>query len=281
MAADLSKLSRNSAFDALFCRISALKLGYFQQEKAPSTLEDVGPLDTSATGDASNLSAAMRNWPTRRPKKPQAEVDDPYTCHMFSRVVKRPIDTVPRKPPIINRGTYARHYVINTFIKRFLDACIENDGLPCQIVYLGAGYDASAMRIIRDYSTCPLTIFEVDVDETIFSKETIVRSYLESTQSPKSELERIKASIKFIGHDLNDPAGLISVLLSQDFIPTAPTLFISECVLVYLEELNTINLISAFRDLCPNAAWLSYDMINPHDPFGKTMLANITSTGER
>jgi O-methyltransferase involved in polyketide biosynthesis len=277
LAKDFSKPSRNSAFDALYCRLSALMQGYFQPQPTSSS---TGSADTRQSNSISSPSAAViENWP-RRPAKSKPENDDQYTCFIFSSLTKRPIDTVLRKPPIINRGTYTRYYVINIFIKQFLEACIENDECPCQILCLGSGYDSMGMRLIHEYSSYRLSVFEVDYSETTLVKEAIVESYMDNLRSSRKEEVATSAGIKFIGHDLSDSAGLIPILLAQGFIPTVPTLILTECVLVYLEELHTSNLIAAFGEICSTAAWVSYDMVNPHDPFGKTMLANITASGK-
>ena len=55
-----------------------------------------------------------------------------------------------------------------------------------------------------------------------------------------------------------------------------PTLVLSECVLVYLKPEESKVILSFFRDYFKgDIALLNYEMINPHDPFGKTMLENL------
>lgn len=54
-----------------------------------------------------------------------------------------------------------------------------------------------------------------------------------------------------------------------------PTLFLSECVLIYLHHQHSdalIQWISSSFDLCSICV---YEQINPHDPFGKTMVQNL------
>ena len=59
-----------------------------------------------------------------------------------------------------------------------------------------------------------------------------------------------------------------------------PTLFISECVLVYMNKLHTNRLLSSllYNDQCyfTNYLWCSYDMVNPNDRFGKQLLKNLS-----
>ena len=56
----------------------------------------------------------------------------------------------------------------------------------------------------------------------------------------------------------------------------APTLVITECVLIYLKPEDTKNILGFIKDFIRgDAAILNYEMINPSDPFGKVMLENL------
>ena len=56
----------------------------------------------------------------------------------------------------------------------------------------------------------------------------------------------------------------------------APTLVITECVLIYLKPEDTKNILGFVKDFIRgDAAILNYEMINPSDPFGKVMLENL------
>jgi hypothetical protein len=51
---------------------------------------------------------------------------------------------------------------------------------------------------------------------------------------------------------------------------------LSECVLVYLKPEESKAILTFFRNYFKgDLALLNYEMINPHDPFGKTMLENL------
>ena len=62
--------------------------------------------------------------------------------------------------------------------------------------------------------------------------------------------------------------------------PSIPTLLLSECVLVYLKPEESRSILTFFKDhFKSDLAFLNYEMINPNDPFGRTMLDNLEVRG--
>lgn len=62
--------------------------------------------------------------------------------------------------------------------------------------------------------------------------------------------------------------------------PSIPTLLLSECVLVYLKPEESRSILTFFKDhFKGDLAFLNYEMINPNDPFGRTMLENLEVRG--
>jgi O-methyltransferase involved in polyketide biosynthesis len=58
--------------------------------------------------------------------------------------------------------------------------------------------------------------------------------------------------------------------------PSAPTFILTECVLVYLKPFESLKILNFLRDhFQGDLALLNYEMINPHDSFGKVMLENL------
>ncbi len=61
--------------------------------------------------------------------------------------------------------------------------------------------------------------------------------------------------------------------------PNSPTLLLSECVLVYLKPEESKSILTFFKDhFKGDLALVNYEMINPNDPFGRTMLENLEVT---
>lgn len=85
--------------------------------------------------------------------------------------------------------------------------------------------------------------------------------------------------LTLLGCDICDTNMLEMVLRENGFDPNKPTLILTECVLVYLQEIETMEIIKFFSSLCCDAAWISFDMVNPNDAFGRTMLQNINRSG--
>ena len=62
----------------------------------------------------------------------------------------------------------------------------------------------------------------------------------------------------------------------------APTLVLTECLLVYLDPLDSHNLLSwcsNFFSKAPFLGTLTYEMMQPFDAFGEVMVANLERRG--
>ena len=75
--------------------------------------------------------------------------------------------------------------------------------------------------------------------------------------------------------DLRKSEDVIGGLIEIGLDVSAPTLIITECVLVYIEKEFSERLCSAFSTHLTDAVWVTYDMINPNDAFGKVMQSNL------
>lgn len=58
-----------------------------------------------------------------------------------------------------------------------------------------------------------------------------------------------------------------------------PTMFISECVLIYLDPRDSDSLISWTSSTFKKAFFWTYEQINPNDPFGSRMVENLKLRG--
>ena len=52
-------------------------------------------------------------------------------------------------------------------------------------------------------------------------------------------------------------------------------MFLSECVLIYLEPQHSDSLMRWISDTCSCAVFAAFEQILPDDPFGKMMLRNL------
>jgi hypothetical protein len=86
-----------------------------------------------------------------------------------------------------------------------------------------------------------------------------------------------------IGFDLRlSPMQLFETLQSalHGFDPSVPTLFLFECVLMYLPESSSISLLRGVSSVCgPNAIVAIYDPVLGNDGFGRVMEQHLTRAG--
>lgn len=204
--------------------------------------------------------------------------EDKYLDHMQYNNGK----TV-RKQPIINRGYYTRVACFRNTIQKFLEVT-ESSG-PRQIVNLGCGFDTLSFHLI-DEGHDMFTIFEVDYEDIILKKVDLIRRSVELNKllddsgnhfGPNYGFDCQK--VKYVAADLLQ-SNVTDLIVAAGLDSNQPTLIISECVLVYLDAASVTALGSSLLSYLANAstAWISYDMFNPMDAFGKMMRANIESS---
>lgn len=234
--------------------------------------------------------------------------NDPFTSLMYGRVVSKQF---VYKQPIINRGTYTRYQCIEIIANKLLTMNYRDyDSNNFQILQLGIGFDTSGIKMINQFKLNAPRIFEVDLPSVISSKLAIILSTPElmdalapspvvprepiqgvpnepSSLPLKSDEYRVNGfdncakigKLSLIGCDLKNSDDIIKALCAMGFEMDKPTLVITECVLVYLHDIDTVHLIQKLSSHLKYGVWLSYDMLNPNDSFGKVMYRNITHAG--
>mmetsp|Transcript_7690 Transcript_7690/g.10978 ORF Transcript_7690/g.10978 Transcript_7690/m.10978 type:complete len:441 (+) Transcript_7690:244-1566(+) len=198
--------------------------------------------------------------------------------------------------PIIKRGTHARVCCIDRAITAF--AQLVHEKKDRQIVVLGAGKDTNWFRyraglLFDDSKTdSALKWFEVDHPSVVYSKAKLIQNAPELTSQFALELKKIDSdeyilsdtsapsNCYLVSHDLrSSPQELIGKLSRHNFDPAAPTLFILECVQMYLPEDANSTLLRFLSGKCPNACVCLFDPILGNDPFGKMMEQNLLRAG--
>ncbi len=83
-----------------------------------------------------------------------------------------------------------------------------------------------------------------------------------------------------IGGDLREMGDIERQLLAAGLDFSLPTLFISECVLVYVRPDESSRVIEwAGNKFTGGSVIASYEQIHPNDPFGQTMIRNLKARG--
>ncbi|KAI8878956.1 leucine carboxyl methyltransferase [Backusella circina FSU 941] len=202
--------------------------------------------------------------------------NDPFV-HLF---VRQPV----RRSPIINRGSFIRSYAIDTLVKQFLSLSSPNK--KKQIVALGAGFDTRYFTIkaglLGEYKD-PLCYYEVDFPEITMKKAMTIKKRKELNQYVDGpvKIERGGMDLKssnycLIGGDLRDWNDIAKRLMDSGLDVDAPTLFLSECVLIYLAPQDSSTILQWITDTMTNTMFTLYEQIKPDDAFGRMMLKNLS-----
>ena len=75
--------------------------------------------------------------------------------------------------------------------------------------------------------------------------------------------------------DLTDCASLEAYLQDSPLSCNAPTLFLSECVLIYINPDLVNPSLQCLQKAFPNNVMVVYEQIRPNDPFGAMMIQNL------
>jgi [phosphatase 2A protein]-leucine-carboxy methyltransferase len=221
---------------------------------------------------------------------------------------------LPPVQVIIKRGTYARVACMYKAISVYLDECQslfqDSSKNTAQVIVIGSGKDTAFFRILDDrrrkiqeadnQSTSQvqhLHWFEVDHDVIVQQKTRVIQkssvfgSDCHKVSNPDSsysvtplfhsEESWPNAEYHLIGHNLNnDPDHLIEKLLHLGMDPSAPTLIVLECVLMYMTKDAATVLLQSFNQKCSDCTMVSYEPILGYDSsFGRVMEENLTKIG--
>lgn len=208
--------------------------------------------------------------------------------HKYLNLSLTPKDP-PRRPPIINRGTFARVLLKQTLVERFLSRYTT----PVQIISLGAGFDTFPYNLIDRCTTFPsFSYIEIDLPDVVLQKLSLAEDSLSVEHGPFKQCSKdghlFQGIAKACGHthyaltscDLRELNSLDTVLQSLNIKPDRPTLILAEIVLVYMQPEHSDALLSHlgsfFKD---EKCFVNIEHVSPGDEFGKQMVMNIAARG--
>jgi O-methyltransferase involved in polyketide biosynthesis len=207
--------------------------------------------------------------------------------------------------PIIKRGTHARVCVMDRAIGAFLNLHFSSSS-SCQIVVLGAGKDTSFFRyragllnynnetpVPTNYSQAKVHWYEVDQPSVIQEKAKTIQetpllsssssSFSSSLQPTPHGFQLVddnddlstssSLTYKLVSHDLRDPPNQLFQKLALD--TKLPTLYLLECVLMYLPNDASHTLLQALNGSGDHVWVACYEPILQNDPFGIMMQQNL------
>ena len=192
-----------------------------------------------------------------------------------------------RKTPEINRGYYARVQAINYLVNQFLDYVQSlnekaNSQIKCQIVNIGAGFDTLYWRLKKQSKTNLIQSFiDLDLDGITFRKLHQIRNRPELLNLLGDDISFNKFNLHsnvyhLCSGDLRDLKQLNDKLFNDCKLDSSlPTLFISECVLVYLTKRHVANFLKSITDCFQAPVIVNYEQVNMNDKFGEIMIDNL------
>ena len=204
------------------------------------------------------------------------------------------VRTPVKRNPIINKGYHVRVQLMRRVISRFIDLFHE-PYVSCQIVVLGAGLDTNSLLEIKTRSNS-VKFFEIDFSDAILHKSRVISAHHSEfnflgkpedyalTYSADGDVAWCSPSLKLIGHDLRSGTEILEAKLAlAGFDKTKPTLFLAECVLIYLEISEGDRIMDWVNTSAVSAGVPSifalYEQVNPRDPFGRMMIENMIARG--
>lgn len=204
-------------------------------------------------------------------------LSDPY-LQIFT------LRNAPRRAPLINRGYYVRSKAIDSIIHSFL--LLQG---PKQIVSLGAGFDTTYLRLSTSvelqHRMRDVYFVEVDFPEVVQRKKDLISaSDVDSTvfaAQKEAKHENVKLSTSnycLIGVDLGDLVSLKHLWTTPtacSVVKELPTLVLSECVMTYMDDKLSSNLIRFCHDFFSRCLFVTYEQVEPYDAFGQFMRSHF------
>ena len=192
---------------------------------------------------------------------------DPFICYM------EPGSNHKKFLPLINRGTYCRVFAINSKLHEAINNFRKLDEYKdskINIIILGSGFDTTYFNLMSEGYT-NIEFYEFDYKEIINKK----LKYISKAKPLLNIINKNKNNYHLINCDITNKKLFTETLNNIKTQENDLTIVICECLLVYIEESVTIEMISCLTDKFSNMYLLEYDLIGPDDPFGKEMVDNL------
>lgn len=284
---------RKTANDAIISKLSASQLGYFKDDFITFFAHPALP-----NKNKRDATVFIPNFKEQPPSPVMTSMPAPskrvaYSSSLPSlpqRTMSSPVNFTARRSPLINRGYYSRVAALDKLIIDFLAVCKKHN-TGSQIVSLGAGFDTTYWRLKFHHNIAADRYVEVDFESSVAQKLMIIQhcqplqdvlntpcpspSWTRSEVAPIAADENIVAKVWddycIVGADLRDREKLAEVLARTNIDYSLPTIFLSECVLVYMPPHASAQVIdwAANGPFTGPRVFATYEQIHPDDPFGR------------
>ncbi|XP_032712583.1 tRNA wybutosine-synthesizing protein 4 [Lontra canadensis] len=183
-----------------------------------------------------------------------------------------------RRAPLIHRGYYVRARAVGHCVRAFLErTCAAPSALRPQILSLGSGSDSLYFRLKSAGHLAGAAVWEVDFPDVARRKAERIQDRPELCaltgpfQTRASALCFESVDYRLLGVDLRQLSSLDQALAAAGLNVAAPTLLLAEVVLTYLEPKDAAALIAWAAQRFPDAIFVTYEQMRPHDAFGQVM----------
>ena len=193
--------------------------------------------------------------------------------------------SVPPRDPIMLRGYYIRSYIMRDMVHKFLHDP-ESDQPARQIVNLGAGFDTLYFYLQKhSLATENLKYYEMDFLPNFQSKVRAMSQHADLLKRLNEPVVDAQAGTLHSSHyhilpcDLRDLPSFTKLLHDHGFDDSVPTLFLSECVMIYMKPEYSQAIVNWIKNTLSTAFFCLYEQIRPNDAFGKEMIFNLQVRG--
>ncbi|RWS23949.1 leucine carboxyl methyltransferase 1-like protein [Leptotrombidium deliense] len=207
----------------------------------------------------------------------QYAVEKGYWKDPFIECFHSGFGRVDRKTPEINRGYFARVFATQLLVKKFIETVNA-----CQIVNLGSGFDTLYWRLKSLEKMEGIKSFvDIDLAEVTMKKLHQIRMRpqmlsLLGDDIKISSMELHSSEYHLVSADLRTRKELERKLFTDCGLDaTVPTLFLAECVLIYMTVDESNSLLSFLASSFSECAFINYEQVNIFDRFGEIMVENL------
>lgn len=167
-----------------------------------------------------------------------------------------------KKTPEINRGYYARAKGVEMFIDKFL----KKSGSEHQIVNLGSGFDTLYWRL-KDSNKNVTNFVDMDFPSVTARKCYLIKRnkvlldkiHVEDGEVRLSSTDLHAGNYHIVGVDLRNLHEVEVKLNESEVKFNMPTLFLAECVLVYIDAPQVEQLLSWIAKKFDSALFVNYE----------------------
>ncbi|SMN20948.1 similar to Saccharomyces cerevisiae YDR435C PPM1 Carboxyl methyltransferase [Maudiozyma saulgeensis] len=250
----MERIIQQTDYDALSSKICALQFSYLPPNKG--TLSE--PIDETLQSLYQDIKSLHFEYYK--------------TLKEESRNVYGKINKLMRNPfPVMNYGTYLRTLAIDVSLIKFINSFPIDQHF--QIVNLGSGSDLRFIQYLNMFGDRVERFIDLDFKDAIILKQKILKDSITLDHIIQSYRDKFV----MLPGDLKNVAGTLEKL-TQFLNPKIPTIFITECVLCYMTENDSKQLVSTIMNEFPTGCWISYDPIggsDVNDKFGTIMKRNL------